>query len=328
MKITDHKLEDVDFVRAHSYSKAIIEPTLIILHDTAGRLDKGGTVDWFASDDCPTSAHVVVERDGTVIQMVPFNAKAFHAGTSEFRGRSNCNAFAIGIEIVNPGKCDKDGRAWFHKTAKDPKKWQKGFPVSDLKRTNTKEHGDGWWMDYTPEQVEAVTELCRALIEAYPSIKDISAHFVVAPRRKIDVNPLFPLDEVREEAFRVRGEPEVAALESIAPEPAGGIGAVFSDRTFAKVNDLADKGSRIAGWIRSVKRWFWGSTITTTTALASLDAQRGSANVVVGLVREHPFLSIGVVVGVTAVVVYVAIKLIEKHLITAAVDGRYSPRGK
>lgn len=328
MKIARHRVSDAPFVAAHA-SGGEMKPTLIILHDTAGRLDAGSSVNWFKSEDCTASAHIVVERDGTIIQMVPFDRKAFHAGISEFKDRRFCNSFSIGIEIVNPGKCDKDGRAWFHKISKDPKKWQKGFPVSELKRAKTKEHGAGYWMDYTPEQIEAVTELCRALIQAYPSIEDISAHFVVSPGRKIDVNPLFPLDEVREAAFRVRGEADVVALEPIAPEPARmGLSAIVSDSSFAKVNDLADKGSRIAGWIRSVKRWFWGGTITTTTALASLDTRNGSTNVFAELVRDHPLLSMGVVVGVTAIVVYVAIKLVEKYLITAATDGRYQPRGK
>lgn len=45
------------------------------------------------------SAHLLVRRDGQVIQFVPFNRRAWHAGESSYKGRSNCNDFSIGIEV-------------------------------------------------------------------------------------------------------------------------------------------------------------------------------------------------------------------------------------
>jgi AmpD protein len=45
------------------------------------------------------SAHLLIERDGTVTQFVPFGARAWHAGVSRFRDRDNCNDFSIGIEL-------------------------------------------------------------------------------------------------------------------------------------------------------------------------------------------------------------------------------------
>jgi AmpD protein len=45
------------------------------------------------------SAHVLIRRDGQVIQYVPFSARAWHAGVSEYRGRAACNDFSIGIEL-------------------------------------------------------------------------------------------------------------------------------------------------------------------------------------------------------------------------------------
>ncbi len=45
------------------------------------------------------SAHCLVRRDGSVIQFVPFNARAWHAGVSSFAGRARCNDFSIGIEL-------------------------------------------------------------------------------------------------------------------------------------------------------------------------------------------------------------------------------------
>jgi AmpD protein len=45
------------------------------------------------------SAHLLVRRDGRIVQFVPFGARAWHAGRSSWRGRERCNDFSIGIEL-------------------------------------------------------------------------------------------------------------------------------------------------------------------------------------------------------------------------------------
>ncbi|RTE86302.1 MULTISPECIES: 1,6-anhydro-N-acetylmuramyl-L-alanine amidase AmpD [Gammaproteobacteria] len=45
------------------------------------------------------SAHCLVRRNGEVIQYVPFDRRAWHAGRSAFKGRERCNDFSIGIEL-------------------------------------------------------------------------------------------------------------------------------------------------------------------------------------------------------------------------------------
>jgi AmpD protein len=45
------------------------------------------------------SAHALIRRDGTIVQYVPFQARAWHAGESQYRGRPVCNDFSIGIEL-------------------------------------------------------------------------------------------------------------------------------------------------------------------------------------------------------------------------------------
>ena len=45
------------------------------------------------------SAHLLIRRDGALIQYVPFHDRAWHAGESCFEGRERCNDFAIGIEL-------------------------------------------------------------------------------------------------------------------------------------------------------------------------------------------------------------------------------------
>jgi AmpD protein len=44
------------------------------------------------------SAHLLVRRDGGVVQFVSLNDRAWHAGRSEWLGREACNDFSIGIE--------------------------------------------------------------------------------------------------------------------------------------------------------------------------------------------------------------------------------------
>jgi AmpD protein len=45
------------------------------------------------------SAHLLIERDGTVTQFASFDRRAWHAGASEFGGRPRCNDFSVGIEL-------------------------------------------------------------------------------------------------------------------------------------------------------------------------------------------------------------------------------------
>ncbi len=45
------------------------------------------------------SAHALIRRDGEVVQYVPFQRRAWHAGASNYCGRARCNDFSIGIEL-------------------------------------------------------------------------------------------------------------------------------------------------------------------------------------------------------------------------------------
>lgn len=45
------------------------------------------------------SAHLLIRRDGQMVQYVPFHRRAWHAGHSSFKGRMGCNDFSIGIEL-------------------------------------------------------------------------------------------------------------------------------------------------------------------------------------------------------------------------------------
>jgi AmpD protein len=45
------------------------------------------------------SSHLLIRRDGEIVQYVPFHKRAWHAGISHFQGRKKCNDFSIGIEL-------------------------------------------------------------------------------------------------------------------------------------------------------------------------------------------------------------------------------------
>jgi AmpD protein len=45
------------------------------------------------------SAHILIKRTGEVVQYVPFDKRAWHAGKSEYEDRERCNDYSIGIEL-------------------------------------------------------------------------------------------------------------------------------------------------------------------------------------------------------------------------------------
>ena len=55
--------------------------------------------------DLKVSSHLYIKRDGKIIQFVPFNKRAWHAGESSFNGEFDCNDFSIGIELEG-SDCD------------------------------------------------------------------------------------------------------------------------------------------------------------------------------------------------------------------------------
>jgi AmpD protein len=49
--------------------------------------------------DLRVSSHLLVRRDGEVVQYVPFQHRAWHAGVSSWQGRERCNDYSVGIEL-------------------------------------------------------------------------------------------------------------------------------------------------------------------------------------------------------------------------------------
>lgn len=220
LAIRHHRLAGTEFQQARSMGPEIT-PEIVIIHDTAGRLDKGNSARYLADNDAGVSVHFVVERDGKVTQQVPVNRKANHAGRSSYHGRDWCNDFSIGVEIVNAGKLIHVGdqplraRAWWKQTFVDGE-------GCELVAMATPEHGAGVWMDYTAEQIASVTLLLEILFRDIKTLRDITTHWYVSPGRKVDTNPLFPLEQVRAKVLG-RDDPadEAAEDQSVQADPSG-----------------------------------------------------------------------------------------------------------
>ncbi len=151
--------------------------------------------------DRGVSAHLVIERDGTVIQCRPFNMTAGHAGVSRWadpktkREYLGCNDFTIGIEIANAGD-DEGAQSWARKHGAT-------FNTAPHRNDGRKR----LWEMYPAVQIESVTAICRALVSKY-NLDDITGHDCIAPERKLDPGPLFPMELVRK-ACGFSGLPEV-----------------------------------------------------------------------------------------------------------------------
>ncbi|RUO34076.1 1,6-anhydro-N-acetylmuramyl-L-alanine amidase AmpD [Aliidiomarina soli] len=64
-----------------------------------GTLDCTEKPDFAILDGLKVSAHCLIRRDGELIQYVPFDKRAWHAGVSSWHGRERCNDFSIGVEL-------------------------------------------------------------------------------------------------------------------------------------------------------------------------------------------------------------------------------------
>ena len=173
-------------------------PDVIVLHYTGGS-SLESSVNWLKSPASKASAHVIIGKNGEIVQLVPFNIKAWHAGISEWQGRKNLNHFSIGIEIDNSGLLEKrvDGYYTY---------WGKRIDNSQVVlATHKHKNQEQVWEAFTEKQIVIVEKIVMALKESYP-IKDIVGHDDIAPGRKTDPGPAFPLQKIKNKLFYYRNE--------------------------------------------------------------------------------------------------------------------------
>lgn len=188
-RIRNHRLStgaaNVPFVQSPNVGGALT-PKILVLHYTASG-PSGDIARYFARSDVKVSAHLVIRRDGSVIQCVPFNVVGWHAGPSTWSTRdgrrfNGLNSHSIGIEIENWGPVTKVGSGW--------KSWT-GATV-DGGNVIEARHKFGsptcGWESFTEAQVEATAEASRAICSEY-NITDIVGHDDISPGRKSDPGP-------------------------------------------------------------------------------------------------------------------------------------------
>ena len=103
------------------------------------------------------SSHLFIERSGKLIQFVPFNKRAWHAGQSCFEGRERCNDFSIGIELEG---------------------------ADDIEYTDAQ------------YRVLNTVVLCLQMTYAGLTANNIVGHSDIAPGRKTDPGPVFNWDKL------------------------------------------------------------------------------------------------------------------------------------
>ncbi|SDY54342.1 N-acetylmuramoyl-L-alanine amidase [Pseudomonas sp. NFIX28] len=142
--------ERVQFVVVH-YTSASMERSLQLL--THGQV----------------SSHYLIGDDkaGTIYKLVDEQYRAWHAGESQWQGRTWLNSSSIGIEIVNPGFRDlPTGRVWY---------------------------------PYSEAQVQSLIVLLKDISKRNNiAPQHIIGHSDIAPLRKLDPGPLFPWKRLAE----------------------------------------------------------------------------------------------------------------------------------
>jgi len=85
------------FKQTPNISKSFMTPKGIILHHSAGSYI--GSVSWCLDPKSKVSYHCMVDLNGDRTVMAKDNQRAWHAGKSSFKGKSDCNSFMLGISV-------------------------------------------------------------------------------------------------------------------------------------------------------------------------------------------------------------------------------------
>jgi len=124
-----------------------VEVTLVILHSISlppgqyggdsierlftNRLDPAAHPYFKEIVELKVSSHFLIRRDGEVVQFVPVERRAWHAGASSWRGRSRCNDFSVGIELEGTEE-DAFTDLQYQALTELVRRLQSKFPIRDV----------------------------------------------------------------------------------------------------------------------------------------------------------------------------------------------------
>lgn len=168
------------------------------MHYTAGR-SCDHSARWLCEPRAKASAHVVIGRDGKVIQLVGFDRVAWHAGASSWKDGARklvgLNRHSIGIELDNPGKLVRRGDKY--------RSLSLGLEFSDAEvivATHKLEREPAGWFVYSEPQLDVAFEVASLLVQQY-GLREVLGHDDIAPLRKRDPGPAFPMESFRSRLF-------------------------------------------------------------------------------------------------------------------------------
>lgn len=180
----------------------------LLSSNTSGNLDmnniKALIINYTASGDISQSAkfltdssvkastHILIDRDGKIIQLLPFDFIGWHAGASQFKGLTNFNDKSIAIELINWGVLTESDGKYFSYSGVE-------VPASEVEFAQHKnETSKRYWHKYTDIQLKKAKEVSRLIVNEY-NIGWILGHDDISPGRKQDPGPLFPLKEFQKD---------------------------------------------------------------------------------------------------------------------------------
>ena len=213
MNIKDHKLKSsepnfpVSFDGSPNHGGPFLKnlPDTIVIHYTAGS-SLSSSLAWLKNPQASASAHLIIGKSGEIVQLVPFNIKAWHAGHSRWKNRSGLNHYSIGIELDNAGMLEKRADGFYTNFGK---RIDNSQVVLATHKDMHKEHA---WEAFTEKQIDAVEKVCLCLMKAYP-ISEIVGHEDIAPGRKTDPGPAFPMKSFRQKILHGRNDDNEISIE-------------------------------------------------------------------------------------------------------------------
>lgn len=247
--IEDHKIKGVTFKQTPNVSAGVIVPRYLVIHYSACDTT-AATVEILrdANAEKRRSAHLVIGRDGEVVQLARFNQRAWHCGLSEWKDLVGLNSHSIGIELVNWGriKLGRDGKylTW-------TKKEVSGSEV--IQSTHKNETSLSFWQTYTPQQLARCKDIAAELVREY-GLLDVIGHDDIAPTRKSDPGPAFPLVKVRAHCFPVAAPMTHENRAAYFQKKDRGIYITMSDDAGEEVTEVmtTDEARALKDWLNEV----------------------------------------------------------------------------
>ena len=169
----------------------------LVIHFTSGWSAQSSIDFWNTPDANGASAHIIIDRDGTIFQTRPFNRTCGHAGKSQWKDPNTgkvyvgLNSCSIGIEMANAG--DMKRTPDVYPSTMGP---LAGKPIPRLQARHKNGGPLTGWEMYPAAQLAACEAVSKALKVRY-NLDDVVGHEDIAKSRKVDPGPAFPLTDLR-----------------------------------------------------------------------------------------------------------------------------------